>query len=339
MFRVIVAGCGSIVNKWMANALKREDVEIVALADPFPENAKALAARYALSLPIFADVEKAIAQGNANLMFDTTPPAVHEAVVVAGLRAGLDVFGEKPMTDQMDSAHRMVAAAEASGKRYFLMQNRRYLHGIRTLRRLIEQGAVGKPYHVSVDMLLGAHFTGFRNQMDHPLIVDMSIHTFDEARYLLSDAKAVSCYCQEYNPPHSWYKGDGGADCIFEMSDGSVLNFRGSWVSRSENTSAHGSWSVSCGEGAACWDGYRKVWLNEAQPVPPGAGYFEEEGLRREIALDTAGREEHDGCLDDMFRALLAGESMQTDCRNNIHSLAMVHAAVESSASGRKVLL
>ena len=76
---------------------------------------------------------------------------------------------------------------------------------------------------VNVDMFLGAHFTGFRNTMDHPLLVDMAIHTFDEARYLLSEARPVLAYCQEFNPPNSWYKGDASAVAVFEMSDGSVI--------------------------------------------------------------------------------------------------------------------
>jgi predicted dehydrogenase len=264
---------------------------------------------------------------------------MHEGVVVKGLSSGLDVLGEKPMAESMQAARNIVGAADKYGKRYFVMQNRRYLHGIQTLRAAVESGVVGKPCHVCVDMRLGAHFTGFRNVMEHPLIIDMAIHTFDEARYLLGDAKAASAYCQEYNPPHSWYKGAGGADCIFEMGCGANLLARLSWVSRSENTSSHGRWHVSCSGGAALWDGYRKVCVNEAQPLPEGRSYYEEEGLRREIALKTSGSEEHDGCLDDMFDALIADRPMQTDCHNNIHSLSMVHACLESSKTGQKIRL
>jgi predicted dehydrogenase len=192
---------------------------------------------------------------------------------------------------------------------------------------------------MSADMLLGAHFTGFRNEMEHPLLVDMSVHTFDEARYLLGEANAVSAYCQEYNPPNSRYKGAAAADCIFEMDNGVIISFRLSWASRSENTSSHGRWTLSCDSGAAVWDGYNGVWLNEAQPVPADAGYYEEEGLRREIAVPKDSLEGHAGCLDDMFTAIIKNESMHTDCHNNIHSLAMMLACVKSAETGKKVML
>lgn len=75
-----------------------------------------------------------------------------------------------------------------------------------------------------------------------------------------------------------------------------------------------------------------------AQPVP-SAGYFEEEGVREEIPLSYAGREDHAGCVDDMLSALNRGQTMMTDCRNNIHSLEMVYACIRSAETGRKCFL
>ena len=45
----------------------------------------------------------------------------------------------------------------------------------------------------------------------------------------------------------------------------------------------------------------------------------------------------HHGCLDEMFGALLEGRRAETDCRDNIWSMAMVLGAMESSRSGQKV--
>ena len=55
------------------------------------------------------------------------------------------------------------------------------------------------------------HFGGFREEMAHPLLVDMAIHAFDAARYLLG-ADPVSVYCEAFNPAWSWYAGDAAAD-------------------------------------------------------------------------------------------------------------------------------
>jgi predicted dehydrogenase len=91
-----------------------------------------------------------------------------------------------------------------------VMQNHRYLKKIHTI------GTVGS---VHADFFLVPHFGGFRDLMDSPLILDMAIHTFDQAR-LITEANPVSVYCHEFNPPGSWYKGNASVICIFEMSDG-----------------------------------------------------------------------------------------------------------------------
>ena len=45
----------------------------------------------------------------------------------------------------------------------------------------------------------------------------------------------------------------------------------------------------------------------------------------------------HEGILDEFVRSLRSGAEPQTVCHDNIKSLAMCLAAVESAKSGRKV--
>ena len=41
--------------------------------------------------------------------------------------------------------------------------------------------------------------------MESPLLLDMAIHTFDQARFI-TGADALSVYCHEFNPAGSWYR-------------------------------------------------------------------------------------------------------------------------------------
>ena len=65
--------------------------------------------------------------------------------------------------------------------------------------------------------------------MDSPLLLDMAIHQFDLAR-MMTGADPEHVYTVEYNPHGSWYRGDAAASCIFEMSNGVVFTFNGSWA-------------------------------------------------------------------------------------------------------------
>ena len=90
--------------------------------------------------------------------------------------------------------------------------------------------------------------------MEHVLLLDMAIHTFDAAR-LIAGADPVAVYCKEWNPPGSWYDHDASAVAVFEMSGGIVYTYRGSWCAEGLNTSWECDWRVIGTQGSVTWDG------------------------------------------------------------------------------------
>jgi predicted dehydrogenase len=333
-FKIAVTGCGGMANEWVKYAVEREDAQVVALVDIKPESAKAMAERYNLSCGTFTDLEEAIRTSGANLVFDVTIPEAHKKTVTTALRMGCNVLGEKPMAASMDEAREMVSTVAQSGKSYAVMQNRRYLKNIRAFRQILSSGEIGQPGFVCADFFLGPHFGGFRDVMESPLILDMAIHTFDQARFI-TGADPVSVYCHEFNPAGSWYKGDASAVCIFEMSDGSVFCYRGSWCAEGCNTSWESHWRVTASKGSAIWDGHGMPYYDVVAPVEGSP--FMNEMKRVETAAAWNGREGHFGCFDEMFAALMEGRKAETDCSDNIKSMAMVFAALESAKKGEKI--
>lgn len=199
MNRIVIAGCGGMAHTWVKYTLERQDCLIVALADVNIAAAKSMAQQYNLSCPVYSSVGEAIANTHPNLVYDITPPNFHCAVSTAAMRAGCDVMSEKPISNDVEQAKSLVHTAEETGRFYALMQNRRYLPGIQDVRDFLSTDQLGKPGILCADFFLGAHFEGFRKVMDNPLLLDMSVHTFDMARFLLN-ADAVSVYCHAFNP-------------------------------------------------------------------------------------------------------------------------------------------
>ena len=64
--------------------------------------------------------------------------------------------------------------------------------------------------------------------MDHVLLLDMAIHGFDAMR-CMTGLSASAVYCQEWNPANSWYRQGSSAAAIFELENGAVFVYRGSW--------------------------------------------------------------------------------------------------------------
>ncbi|OBZ14098.1 oxidoreductase [Bacillus sp. FJAT-27264] len=336
-YRIALAGCGGMANAWVEYALGREDAEIVALVDLYPSAAQAMAARYNLTCPTFTDLKQAIAETGANLVFDVTIPESHFTIACTALEMGCQVFGEKPLAGTMAECNEIVALTERTGKTHAVMQNRRFDQRIRSLRTLVEQGTIGRTGYIGASFFLAPHFGGFRDAMESPLLLDMAVHTFDQARYI-SGANPVTVYCQEFNPPGSWYAGNAAAICIFEMSDGSVFNYQGSWCAEGAPTSWEASWRIIGEKGTALWDGngmpYAEVVSSGDQSGKFLYDYETVQGPEVEMKNTF-----HPGCLDEMFLSLEEQRPAETDCRDNRYSMAMVFGALESARTGQKIVI
>ncbi len=334
VFKALLVGAGGMGQNWGRTLKANPEVEVAGWVDVKP--GAAAAAADALALPGIStgeDLGKALADVKPDFVVDVTIPEAHHAVTLQALAAGVPVLGEKPMASTLAEAREMVAASEKSGKLYMVSQSRRYDARLHALRQLVAE-QTGPLGILNTDFYIGAHFGGFRDEMASVLLLDMAIHTFDAARYV-SGADPVSVYCEEFNPEWSWYTGASSATALFEMTGGLRYTYRGSWASEGRDTSWEANWRGVGPRGTAVWDG--------TAAAPPSAGVVRgTEGFIRES--DTVeGVVRHDapggiaGSLADFLNALQTGETPMGECRDNIKSLAMVFAAIESSASGRRV--
>lgn len=335
--RAVLVGCGGMSRAWLKACIERDDVEVVGLVDIDKRNARWRAEEFRLENALVGDSLKEMLREVApEVVFDVTVPAAHTEVATTALRRGCHVLGEKPLADSLAKARRALRAAEKAGKIYAVIQNRRYNPAIRRLHRLLDRGAIGAITTINCDFYIGAHFGGFRDHMEHVLLLDMAIHTFDQAR-LLTGADPVSVYCREWNPKGSWYDRDAAAVCVFEMSDGIVFTYRGSWCAEGLSTSWESDWRVVGTKGTATWDGDEDI---RAAAVEKGGGFMSE---MREVKVPALAKKDrvggHAGLIDEFLYSVRKGVAPETICTDNIKSLAMVFGAIDSAKKGRQVAI
>ena len=338
-FKVILAGCGGMANTWMNYITKREDVEIVGLCDIIIERADGFVKKYNLpeNTKTFDDIKKALtACPETNLVVDCTTPDAHELIVTSAMNAGANAIGEKPMAETREQALNEIAVADKTGKSYAVMQNRIYLPGMRTIRKAVGDGLVGRLGTVSSDFFIGAHFGGFRDLMDNVLILDMAVHTFYQARYLIG-ANPISVYCHEFNPSGSWYKGNASAIAIFEFENGVVYDYRGSWCAEGHNTTWECDWRLIGEKGTIKWNGGNNLTAHIKKDGE--TGFIIPSDQVNIDFLDIGNHHGHEGCFDEMFAALTEQRPAETDCHENYYAVNMVYGAIESAKYGKKVSL
>lgn len=336
MFTALMVGCGAMSDGWL-KALREtpelsDAVRVVGLVDLDQEIARSRAQKHGLQeVKIGSDLDAMLAELKPDLVFDLVVPPARHGVVSSALASGAHVLSEKPMANTLDEARDLIDAARRAGRLHAIIQNRRFLPGIRRVKALIDSGALGELTAVHVDFFVGAHFGGFREEMNHVLLLDMSIHTFDAARYLIG-RKPTSVYCRETNPKGSWYAHGATADALFDFEDGITMTYRGSWCAEGANTAWESTWRIVGTKGTLIWDGNEGF---EAKIVDGDEGFFRP---LKEIAVPPLPAPlvlGHAGVIADFVSAVSSHSAPLTDGSDNILSLAMVFAAIESAKAKR----
>lgn len=336
--RVIVVGAGGISNPWFS-AINAEQLDVVAVVDIRKEAAAAQIEKYKLVNTIAADdLDQTLHDHakHADFVIDLTIPAAHFDVTTKALRAGLHVVGEKPMAETMQQAREMIRTSEQTGKLFMTSQSRRWDTNHATVASTIRTGKLGTITTANCDFYIGAHFGGFRDQMRNVLILDMAIHHFDLARLFLgTNCKRV--WAEETNPTGSWYAHGSSATSVFEMENGVRFNYRGSWCSEGCHTSWNGDWRIIGTDGTLL---YEKDKSPTGQVVADRSlAKFHLPLKELEVVPTRIEKNAFHGGLDEMLRYLRTGKTPQTECHDNIHSLAMVHGAIKSASENRWVAM
>ncbi|GIV83852.1 MAG: oxidoreductase [Candidatus Roseilinea sp.] len=334
----VLVGCGNMSRGWLRTLATIEGLVVAGLVDVVAEAAQARKDEFGLAHARTGDdLEAMLSSVKPDIVFDTTVPEAHAQTTLTALRHGCHVLGEKPMATSMDDARRMVEAAQRAGKLYAIVQNRRFTAPIRRIREFLRSGAIGDLTTVNCDFYIGAHFGGFRDHMPHVLLLDMAIHTFDQARFLTGQDAVRVAFCQEWNPRGSWYDRDASAIAVFEMNDGVIFTYRGSWCAEGMNTSWEGDWRFIGANGSAKWDGGNGFC---AQTPEERSGLIYKQRDLTLPELDTTGLSEgHASVIRQFVDCVRKGGTPETVCTDNIKSLAMVFGAIEAATRGRPITI
>jgi predicted dehydrogenase len=331
--RVVVVGAGSISRAWLPR-IKDEHLTVAALVDLDTDIARQRAEQFELSdTEVSDDLGAMLQKHRPDFVLDLTVPAAHRQVTCAALEAGVPVLGEKPLADSLEAAREMTATAERTGTLYMVSQSRRWEPHHATIQKSVADGQVGQLTTANCDFYIGAHFGGFRAAMQSPLILDMAIHHFDLAR-MLTGKDPLAVYCHEFNPAGSWYDGNAAATCVFEMTDGVVFTYRGSWCAEGFNTSWHGNWRLVGTEGAILYENDQPPKGQRAVPTEEGLLWDTEDFAPDPVSMEPT---LFHGALRTFLGALRTGQTPPTECHDNIKSLAMVFAAIDSARTKQRV--
>ncbi len=333
MARIIQVGLGRWGANWATKVVPTvAGAEAVAYVDSAPEALKR-AQEEAGAKPeqCFASLSAALEAVECDLVLATLRTEAHHAAVCQALEAGCNVVVEKPFASTIAQAKEMVALAAAKQRLLMVSQNYRYYPAPILAAKLIAEEALGPLSTVGIDFRYHAPTDGHAYpEMPDPLLADMAIHHFDLMRLVLGDEpKRVSAVT--WNPAGSPFTHDAAGIVTIEFGKGTLVSYRGSWVSGGPRTPWAGEWSMDCAHGEIRWSSrdslaapgktdmltLRQYGQKPVAPKLPKLTYLDRAGsLAAAIeAIDT-------GVLPPRFPT----------GADNLNSLALVAASVLSAA-------
>ena len=149
-----VSGRGALSRSWQ-NDCDGKSV-VVAGMDVSDEALKAFKETVNPKARVTKDVDELLAMEDLDAIAVTSPDFTHEEYVLKAFQAGKHVFCEKPMAITTEGCDRMLEAWKASGRRFMIGFNMRYMNIFRVMKDIVDSGTIGE-----IKVVWCRHFVGF----------------------------------------------------------------------------------------------------------------------------------------------------------------------------------
>jgi predicted dehydrogenase len=159
--KVGVVGCGNISAAYFRMMKNFSVLEVAACADLLPAAAAARAAEF--GIPRACAVDELLADPSIEIVLNLTIPRAHAEIAMRALEAGKHTYAEKPFA--LDRAEGRRALERARRKKLLVgcAPDTFLGAGLQTARKLIDEGAIGRPVAVSASMQCRGHETWHPN--------------------------------------------------------------------------------------------------------------------------------------------------------------------------------
>jgi len=320
-------GCGAITEEHLT-AYRDAGYNVLALCDIDRTAAEARREAFFPNATVTTSAEELLAMPEIEVVDIATHVAVRPPLVEAALRADKHVLSQKPFVLDLAEGNRLSALADARDRKLAVNQNGRWAPHFCFMRRAIARGVIGQVQSVQMavhwdhNWIAGTEF----DRMQHVILFDFAIHWFDILGCFLGDQipQRVTASCtrgagQRARPPLL-----AQASVEYESAQAQLF-FNGNTVAgQSDTTTIVGTQGTFKSTGSDL----------EKQTLTL---YREGEAEKIDLAGSWFPGGFH-GTMGELLSAIEGGRTSEISAANNLRSLALCFAAVESAEQGRAIV-
>ncbi|ASW08423.1 Gfo/Idh/MocA family protein [Rhizobium sp. 11515TR] len=328
-------GCGFFAINQMHAWHDVEGASIVAICDRDPERLKLVGDQFGIERR-YTDAAAMFADGGFDFVDIATTMASHRALVEMAASHKIPAICQKPFAKTLSDAKAMVEACARAGVPLMVHENFRWQTPIQAVKTVLQSGAIGEPFWGRFSFRSGYDvFSGqpYLAEGERFIIEDLGIHTLDIARFILGDVSSLTARTRRVNPK---IKGEDVATILLDHESGATSIVDVSYASKLatepfpetliELDGTKGSIRLSQGYRLEI-SGPDGVTISDASPQ----------------LLSWASRPWHNiqesvlAIQQHWTDRLASGGETSTSGADNLKTLALVEAAYESAANGKRV--
>lgn len=319
--KVIIAGMGPRGRDWVREVRSSHGFELAGCVEVDAQ--VRLNAVKSLEIPDtsgFDDLAEAISKTQCQAVIVATSPKDHEPSCETAIANDLAVLVEKPFTLRLREAVQLVELAEQKQTPLLVAQNYRYLRSFRTVRRLIDEGKLGRINSLTCQYFRPPHemATSLR-ALEHSILYGMSVHHLDALRSILgkeiNGVIAESFAASDESPAGASFR------ALLTFEDGPHASYFATYESSGFEFFERGQQFFARFVGERGTLHVFQRWL-----------VFCERGkLPRIVSRGKRNITEEQILLQQLERAILHGDATEVSGRDNLQTMALLEACMQSS--------
>lgn len=322
--RIGLIGCGGI-TKVHLTAYKAMGYQVVAVCDLREEAAQERKKEFYPKADVYTDHRSLLARNDIDVVDIATHPAVRVRQIADALNAGKHVLSQKPFVLDLQDGKKLVALAKRKNLKLAVNQNGRWAPYFSYARELVKAGHLGEI--TSVDMALAWDHTWIKGtafeRLHHVMLYDFAIHWFDMVACLFGERQGLGVFASLVQSPGQAIKPPMNAQALLSFKNGqATLAFRAhTLVGNVEQLLVTGTKGLYQATGMICAaNDIRLVTANgEFRQTLKGAWF--PDGMA--------------GAMGELLCAIEENREPENSAANNLRSIALCFAALESSRTGK----
>ncbi len=208
VWKIGIVGCGNIAETvYIPQMDKIQNAEITAVCDSNEKRAKQVAKKFSIR-EWYGNIDKFLASADVEICMSVSSIIGRHELNKKILNAGKHLYSQKPFAPDVEAATEQIELAKKRGVVLSTAPVHRNRPEIRLAKKLIDEGMIGHPSLIKMDVTHGGpEYYQYRDsdsswfyRKGAGALLDLGVHGIDQVVALLGPVKCLSCMAAVSEP-------------------------------------------------------------------------------------------------------------------------------------------